>query len=92
MLRIYILAIFIFSAFVETAYAEPAYCVSATSQFFANANAGIAALRQCQRGDLVQLPGADNAIAAMICDFSKSVSVSGGTIVCVYQGSVRKKR
>jgi hypothetical protein len=75
-----------------TALAQPAappqsaYCVSASGGFLSSEAQGFAELKKCQRGDTVIIPAGSASVVARVCDFSRAVVASGGSIICVVQG------
>jgi hypothetical protein len=46
----------------------------------------------CRKGDVLVIPNNDTYRAARLCDFSRSVTATGGHIVCVIAGAERPTR
>ena len=46
----------------------------------------------CRRGDVLVIPNNDTYRAARLCDFSQSITATGGHIVCVIAGPERPTR
>lgn len=46
----------------------------------------------CRRGDVLVIPNNDTYRAARLCDFSQSITATGGHIVCMIAGPERPTR
>jgi hypothetical protein len=46
----------------------------------------------CRKGDVLIIPNNDTYRAARLCDFSRSITATGGHIVCVIDGPERPTR
>ena len=61
------------------------YCVggSLVAQETQMPTDGAKALRtRCQSGDIVYFPHNSTALIGLVCDFTKSIVVSGGNVIC----------
>jgi len=69
-----------------------AYCSSGAGAFTVSDELGFSETRQkCKPGDTILLPGASTGAIAKVCDFSRSVVATAGSVICVL-ASQRSKR
>jgi len=59
-----------------------AYCLPVSAGFLESEAKASEEMRKCSRGDTVVIPAQSAGSVARMCDFSKSIVVAGGNVVC----------
>jgi hypothetical protein len=69
-----------------------AYCSSGSSAFTISDEQGLSETTQkCRPGDTILIPGASTGAIAKVCDFSRTIVSTAGSVLCVV-ASQRSKR
>lgn len=67
-----------------TPTSHSAYCSSGAGAFTVSDESGFAEVKQkCKPGDTILIPGGSTGAIAKVCDFSRSVVTTAGSVICV---------
>jgi hypothetical protein len=53
---------------------------------------GFAELRKCAKGDTIIIPAGSGSVVARVCDFTRSMILAGGNVICMMQDGERPRK